>query len=78
MVRPARECPALARPLSQTEARRQLFDSYAETAMRAAGVAVWDATAHGAGGEHRVDDMQHYDGQTTRTLNLEMAAGILC
>lgn len=65
-------------PLPQTEARRQLFDSYAEHAMRAAGVPVWDITAYGMGGLYRHDDLQHFDGQTTRTLNLEMAEALLC
>ncbi|KAL4427653.1 hypothetical protein ABPG75_001742 [Micractinium tetrahymenae] len=61
-----------------TEARRQLFDSYAEYAMRKAGVPVWDITAYGMGGLYRLRDMQHFDGQSTRTLNLDMALNIFC
>lgn len=62
----------------QTEARRQLFDSYAEYAMRKAGVPVWDITAYGMAGLYRPRDMQHFDGQSTRTLNLDMALNIFC
>lgn len=55
-----------------------MFDSYAEHAMRGAGVKVWDITAYGLGGSFRHGDMQHMDGLTTRTMNLEMASALLC
>lgn len=86
---PAVQCPAgqwpgcclirhTIRPCLQTEARRQLFDSYAEYAMRKAGVPVWDITAYGMVGMYRNRDMQHMDGQSTRTMNLDMALNIFC
>ena len=64
--------------LLQTEARRILFDSYAEHAMRRGGVAVWDITAFGPAGSHRLADMFHLDGKTMRDLNLDMAERVLC
>ena len=65
-------------PRPQTDMRRTAFDSYAEHAMRSAGVPVWDVTAFGMGGGYRGEDMAHFDGQTVRTLNLEMAEAVWC
>ena len=65
-------CPAGCR----NDARRQLFDSYAEFTMRRGGIPVWDQTAYGLLGTHH--DLQHLDAYTTRTTNLEMAQRILC
>lgn len=45
--------------------------------MRKAGVPVWDITAY-MGALYRPRDMQHFDGQSTRTLNLDMALNIFC
>lgn len=55
-----------------------MFDSYAEHALRQAGIRVWDIGAYGLGGGYRGGDLQHFDGQTTRTMNLEMASAVLC
>eukprot|EP00887_Chlorella_sp_A99_P007583 scaffold28.g7583.t1 len=65
-----------ARSTFQNDARRQLFDGYAEFAMRRVGIPVWAQSAYGVVGKH--NDLQHLDAYTTRTTNLELASRILC
>ena len=62
----------------QNEARRQLFDSFAEYTMRAAGVPVWDIAAYSSVGDQGPGDMFHQDAKTVRDTNLDLAANVLC
>ena len=62
----------------QNEARRQKYDSYAEHAMRTAGIPMWDIAAYGGAGANRPGDIFHFDGKTMRDMNLDMAEHILC
>ena len=55
-----------------TDARRLLFDSYAEYVMRRAGVTVWDVFGSSSVGDNKWHDMVHLDFFTMRVMNLDL------
>ncbi|GAX85312.1 hypothetical protein CEUSTIGMA_g12729.t1 [Chlamydomonas eustigma] len=61
-----------------TEARRLLFDSYAESALQPIGVHIWDVYGICAMGDYRPNDMVHTDGQTTWAQNKDMMDLFVC
>lgn len=61
-----------------TEARRLLFDSYAEWVARAHGFHVWDVSGLCMMGSYRWGDAAHADGLTSWTINLDMLDTLVC
>lgn len=70
------ECPNVTL-IAQNEARRVLFDSFAEYVLRSAGTPVWDIGGFSVS-TYGLSDVFHMDGRTMRELNLDMAERILC
>ena len=54
-----------------TDARRLLFESYAEHVMVAAGVHIWDVYAASSAGFHKLSDMMHVSFHTIRWVSIE-------
>lgn len=58
--------------LFNTDARRMLFDSYAEHAFSKIGMHIWDVYGVTAVGDYRLGDMFHAGGKPTWIQNTDM------
>ncbi|KAG1660026.1 hypothetical protein FOA52_005606 [Chlamydomonas sp. UWO 241] len=61
-----------------TDARRVMFDSYAEAVMTAAGVHVWDVSGLASLGNYKNHDMFHVDAPTMWAMNTDMMSLFVC
>ena len=61
-----------------TEARRLMFDSYAEHVLVPLGVHMWDVYGISAMGDYRPSDMVHTDGATIWAQNTDMMDLFVC
>ena len=61
-----------------TDARRLMFESYAEHVLTPIGVHIWDVFGLCAIGDHLPHDMVHTDGATTWTQNTDMMDLFVC
>ena len=61
-----------------TDARRLLFDSYAEYVLAPIGVHIWDVVGLCAMGDYKPSDMVHADGATVWAQNMDMMDAFVC
>eukprot|EP00955_Chlamydomonas_euryale_P083627 363878-Chlamydomonas_euryale.AAC.4 len=61
-----------------TDARRMLFDSYAEMKFASIGMHIWDVYGVTAVGDYRMGDMFHAAGEPTWVQNLDMLDLFAC
>lgn len=60
------------------QARRVMYDSYAEDVMRAHGVHIWDVYATCKMGTYKVHDQVHADALTIWAMNYDMLDTLAC